>query len=185
MNYDELYKAWRQEKEEGDLKPLSKDFYSQVQLYINNLLEEINALDEKSVKWRLLNEEVNNVKKMVKDLTTIRNKKVLETTFRGAPVQSDAYTSAEEAIYTKMVPLPEEIKKLIRSVNENYVPQQKKKQKQKPKKTLVRFLQAIPPIVGMNMKTYGPFKAEDVASLPMENAEIFIKRGVAVKVETK
>lgn len=185
MNYDELYKAWRQEKEEGDLKPLSKDFYGQVQLYINNLLGEIDALDKKSVKWRLLNKEVNNAKKMVKDLTTIRNKKVLETTFRGATVQSDAYTSEEEQIYAKMVPLSEEIKKLIRSVNENYVSQQKKKQKHKTEKILVRFLQAIPSIVGMNMKTYGPFQAEDVASLPKENAEIFIKRGVAVKMETK
>jgi DNA replication initiation complex subunit (GINS family) len=35
------------------------------------------------------------------------------------------------------------------------------------------------------MKTYGPFKPEDVASLPQENAKILVKQGVAVEVEAK
>jgi len=33
------------------------------------------------------------------------------------------------------------------------------------------------------MKTYGPFKVEDVASLPAENAKILIRQGLAEKVE--
>jgi DNA replication initiation complex subunit (GINS family) len=35
------------------------------------------------------------------------------------------------------------------------------------------------------MKTYGPFKAEDVASLPAANSSILAKQGLAVKIETK
>jgi len=33
------------------------------------------------------------------------------------------------------------------------------------------------------METYGPFKVEDVASLPVENAKILVKKGLAEKVE--
>ena len=33
------------------------------------------------------------------------------------------------------------------------------------------------------MKTYGPFIVEDVASLPVENARILVKQGLAVLVE--
>ena len=33
------------------------------------------------------------------------------------------------------------------------------------------------------MKTYGPFLAEDVGSVPVENAQILIKRGLAEAVE--
>jgi DNA replication initiation complex subunit (GINS family) len=33
------------------------------------------------------------------------------------------------------------------------------------------------------MKTYGPFKVEDIASLPTENAKVMIKQGLAEKVE--
>ena len=33
------------------------------------------------------------------------------------------------------------------------------------------------------MDTYGPFKAEDIASLPVENAKILSKQGLAELVE--
>jgi DNA replication initiation complex subunit (GINS family) len=33
------------------------------------------------------------------------------------------------------------------------------------------------------MKTYGPFLAEDVASLPVENAKVLVKRGLAEAIE--
>jgi len=54
-----------------------------------------------------------------------------------------------------------------------------------PKKRVLRFLKEIPAIIGADMKTYGPFKPEDVASLPLENARILTKQGIAVEVEVK
>jgi len=49
----------------------------------------------------------------------------------------------------------------------------------------LRFVKEIPAIVGSDMKTYGPFEPEDIATLPLENARILIKQGVAVEVEVK
>ena len=43
----------------------------------------------------------------------------------------------------------------------------------------VRFVQDVPQIIGVDLKTHGPFKAEDIASLPKENAEALIKQGLA------
>ena len=37
--------------------------------------------------------------------------------------------------------------------------------------------------MGADMKSYGPFTAEDVASLPPQNAQILVKQGLAVLVE--
>ncbi len=37
--------------------------------------------------------------------------------------------------------------------------------------------------MGADMKSYGPFLVEDVASLPVENAKILVKQGLAVQVE--
>jgi DNA replication initiation complex subunit (GINS family) len=39
--------------------------------------------------------------------------------------------------------------------------------------------------MGVDMKTYGPFKAEDVASLPAQNADNLIRKGIAKLVETE
>jgi len=63
------------------------------------------------------------------------------------------------------------------------VPQVDAKPPQKAGLKVVRFLQAVPAIMGIDMKTYGPFEPEDVVSLPVENAENLIRRGIAKEVE--
>jgi DNA replication initiation complex subunit (GINS family) len=35
------------------------------------------------------------------------------------------------------------------------------------------------------MNMYGPYRAEDIATLPPENARILIKQGIAIEVEAK
>jgi DNA replication initiation complex subunit (GINS family) len=47
----------------------------------------------------------------------------------------------------------------------------------------LRFLKPVPSIIGSDMKTYGPFAVEDVAAVPIENARILIKQGMAKPVE--
>jgi len=185
MKYDDLYKAWIEEKDNPKLKPLSLDFYQQTHLYLKSLIEEKSALDEKSVKRQLLKKEVANVKKMIEDLMKMRNKKVLVATLRGNTIDVNLFTNEEAHAYSNLTTINDNLKKLLKSTSEDYVIQTKPERKSKPKKILVRFLEAIPAIVGINMKTYGPFKAEDVASLPIENAEIFIKKGLAIKIDAK
>ena len=51
------------------------------------------------------------------------------------------------------------------------------------KRVTLRFVKNIPAIIGADMKTYGPFIVEDVASLPVENAKMLVKQGLAVLVE--
>jgi DNA replication factor GINS len=51
--------------------------------------------------------------------------------------------------------------------------------------TTVRFLQDIPEIVGVDLEIYGPFKKEDVASLPLSNAQALEKQGAVKAIEVK
>jgi DNA replication initiation complex subunit (GINS family) len=51
------------------------------------------------------------------------------------------------------------------------------------KRVALRFVKAVPAVIGADMNTYGPFKVEDVASLPVENAKILVKQGFAEVVE--
>ena len=50
------------------------------------------------------------------------------------------------------------------------------------KAVLIRFLQDAEQIVGADMAKYGPFKAEDVSSVPYDNAQAFISQKIASKV---
>ena len=55
---------------------------------------------------------------------------------------------------------------------------EKKEKKETPKETkLVRFLHAVPKFVGKELDEYGPFEEEDVASLPVEIANVLITKG--------
>ena len=55
--------------------------------------------------------------------------------------------------------------------------------KKSPKRVVLRILKDIPALIGSDMKTYGPFQVEDVASLPPDNAELLIKQGLGKLVE--
>lgn len=55
-------------------------------------------------------------------------------------------------------------------------------QKHKTRLVVVRFLQDIDEIVGADLEKYGPFKSEDIATVPYENAQALIARDAATKV---
>ena len=62
--------------------------------------------------------------------------------------------------------------KLLETVSKNH----------KFRSIVVRFLKPIDQIVGSDLEKYGPFEAEDVATLPFENATALIGKKIAVKI---
>ncbi len=55
-------------------------------------------------------------------------------------------------------------------------------QNHKTKKVVIRFLKEVDEIVGADLEKYGPFKTEDVATIPYENAQALIAKNAATKV---
>ena len=47
---------------------------------------------------------------------------------------------------------------------------------------VIRFLHEVDEIVGSDLEKYGPFKTEDIATIPYENAQALIAKNVATKV---
>lgn len=54
--------------------------------------------------------------------------------------------------------------------------------KHKTKPVIVRFLTELDQIIGVDMKKYGPFKTEDIASLPYDNAQALISNNIVMKI---
>src|SRR2546428_7220746 len=52
----------------------------------------------------------------------------------------------------------------------------------KKDKLLLRFVKDMPSIIGVDLKTHGPFLKEDIAVLPYENAESLIRQATAVEI---
>jgi len=181
--YDELFEAWRKEKESPEVQPLPKDFFSKLAQYVKKLREESRMLDEKTTRARLLLHESKNVKKLSGELIRLRYVKVLRKTIAGESVAKDVLTDEEGKLCMEVASLGESYQNFLKDVLSGR--SQSVEVKEKTKKRVLRFLQEIPAIIGADMKTYGPFQPEDVANVPAENARILVKQGLAVEVEVK
>ena len=181
--YDELYAAWKKEKESVEIQKLPRNFCARLADYVKKMREESRMLDAKTTKAKLMKRELKNVKSMVEELVRLRYEKTLEKIVAGEPVPREILAEGEEKLYGQIFPLAESYQAFLKDVLQGRLSRLEKKEK--PKKMLVRFVQEIPAIVGSDMKTYGPFKPEDIATLPTENARILIRQGVAVEVEAK
>ena len=49
-------------------------------------------------------------------------------------------------------------------------------QNHKTKKIVIRFLKDVDEIVGADLEKYGPFKTEDIATVPYENAQALVAK---------
>ncbi len=191
--YNELFAAWQREIGDPTLGGLPQDFYRKIGEYLRRIKEEDKVLDKKSVKVNLLTHEALNVERMLKDLLEVRYRKIIKTVTKTQklPVESLTFEEAKMcetfADFTKSYrkfadnlmqgQIYESIKVLIKvEANSTEVPPLHKR-------STIRFLKSIPAIMGADMKSYGPFVAEDVASLPPQNAQILVKQGLAVLVE--
>ncbi len=48
---------------------------------------------------------------------------------------------------------------------------------------LIRFNEPSPPLVGIDLKNYGPFQVNDITNMPYKNAKILIYEKIAEKIE--
>jgi DNA replication factor GINS len=144
-------------------------------------------LDDKSTKARLLLQEARNTRKLSEELIRLRHEKMVKKTMAGEQVAKETLTVEEEKLYGEIVTSIESYQNFLRDVLSGNSSTIKVEdiEKPKPKKMALRFLREVPAIIGADMKPYGPFKPEDVASVPDENAKILVKQGLAVEVETK
>lgn len=183
--YDELYEAWRREKEKAEVQPLPKDFFARLAQYIKRLREEARMLDEKTTRARLLMRESKNVKKLSEGLIRLRYEKVVRAGMAGETIVKEGLTDEEEKLFRDIASSTESFQNFLKDVLSGRALSSNVEAEERAKKRVLRFLQEIPAIIGADMKTYGPFKPEDLASVPVENARVLVKQGLAVEVEMK
>ena len=183
--YNELYSAWRREVEETPLGGLPPDFYARIADYLKRISEEGKMLDKKSVKVTLLDHEAQNVKRMLEELLWARYKKLVKTITQNQQSPTELLTVEEAKICESFVTFAGAYQKFAKGLMQGQALQAAKVEtvEVSHKRITLRFVKNIPAIMGGDMKTYGPFMVEDVASLPVENARILVKQGLAVLVE--
>ncbi len=173
FNFETLFETYQRQKQSNDLLPLTEDFFTKVKAYLQAKKEML----QKSKKSRDLYEskikEIKNIKKLLKDFYELRERRIIQR------AQFTVASSLELMDTTNMLPYEEE---LYHSIIDHLQKTRKKYQ------SLIRtnhdleqleILEEVPELIDQDLKTYGPYKKGDSASLPKTLAEILIRQNKA------
>lgn len=179
--YEELLDAWRREANSVELQPLPGDFYRRLNAFMRRLREEERLADRDSIQGKLLSKILEVSVKLTEDLCYLRLTKIVDASMRGV-IEWDKLTEDEKPFVKEASRILGEYNRMVRRIVEGrYTPSEAMFRTEGLK--LVRFKSDTPSFVGVDLKVYGPFKAEDVAYIPEENAAQLIKQDIAVEVE--
>lgn len=197
MDVKTLMELYRKERMSPYLQDVGKEFYKQIESYINEIYSKYGEHSRKGEisKLTVLLGEFENIKATINDIYEIRERKIVSNALycvkSGEEVVVENLTSEEEAMLKKIVGLLREqrssvLEKIIseKAAAEMRIPETKEKQLTlKEKMITIRILKDLPPIVGVDGRIYGVFKEEDVVTLPEANGLVFINQGVAEQIK--
>lgn len=193
--YERLHRAWERENEKPGLQNIPDEFLHEMRRYS----EELNKTptDPGALTSSITKKERRFVGQMLRELTETRLRKIVTKELRGEPIDAQAMTPEEQRFHANLrqlllgyrqgadIPEPE-ASPTVQAPRPAPAPRHSvTASHEAPKGDLVviRFLKPLPAIMGVDMKAYGPFDPEDVASIPRQNAVNLIRRGIAKLVD--
>ncbi len=182
--YQELLNLWRKENDTDKLNLIPKDFKTKIHSYLENLHKLKDSQEKDSLEKEVLEKEIEEFNKLLQNFLKIRLQKIICLTTDGVKLESThllveeqkiiaSYETSMKNFYDAFLMTTEEENNAIESEgNSNLI--------------VVRILEDIDQeIVGIDLKNYGPFKKEDIATLPEKNAIPLIEKNVVIPIKMK
>ena len=162
-----------QEFQTEEIQELNTDFFRNLSNFIGNLKnEEYDGIENKTK---------SNMITIATSLTELLINKRLEK--MSSESSYSTLTDEEKFIFDSNDEMNERKNMIISGIingKSKFLETTSTKHKTKP--VTVRFVKEFDEIVGVDLEKYGPFKPEDIATIPNENAQALISNGVALKV---
>jgi DNA replication initiation complex subunit (GINS family) len=196
--YTKLHTVWENEIKREELQNISDDFLHEMKNYTTQLNK--TTTNPETLSGRLTQTERSYANQMLNEIIELRLNKIIKSELNGLPINAQAMTPEEQKLHSNLRQLLLEYKQssehiIIKDTRSQIQPTLQKTQtpsqptsRHDEKGTellLVRFLKPLPAIMGIDMKAYGPFQPEELATIPRQNAENLIKRGIAKKVNVE
>ncbi|MFQ6052862.1 MAG: hypothetical protein ACE5OO_01350 [Candidatus Bathyarchaeia archaeon] len=181
--YSRLLEAWRRERHSPELQQLPEGFFDEMGEYAQRLREQTRMIDRGSMRGKIAEREKENAERMLRELLQLRSRKIVVSELGGAAIAAAVLTPEEKRFHADLRRLLADHSERLKGIWTGRAPRAEARTPPRSRLKVVRFVEALPAIIGIDMKTYGPFKPEDVASIPAENAENLIRRGIAKEVE--
>ncbi len=161
------------------LIPLPSDFYSTLSTYSQKLKRSAGS-GGSEVTVRLIATQTRMIESMVRQLLKLRAKKATRQNALLQLLPEERYVCSAEQKFQRRF---ETMVEAVSSGQPSFVEFAHASESQRS--ITVRFVKRVNELVGLDMKHYGPFDADDVASIPAASADILIAGGDAVEVYTR
>jgi DNA replication factor GINS len=175
IDLNKLHHIVLRETENDSIQEINPDFYRNLSDFIGNLKKQEFDGVESKIKETIIDTAIEltsllinfRLEKIFK-LDTIDYKNLLDE----EKFILDAKEEQKERTEIILSATINGKSKFLESISQNH----------KIKTVVVRFLQEVDEIIGADLQKYGPFKMEDIATIPYENAQALISRNIATKV---
>jgi DNA replication initiation complex subunit (GINS family) len=192
--YKDINAAWAAETANDELQNLEDLRLSKMTEYLSKVrfaLTETPA--EKQLQADMYTQEALNLEFMLKDLLMLRRNKII----RAAMAQRKplgAMVLSEEELYNRLLRGFEGhsnfVREALTGMPSSTMTRPTDGGEVSPQEdvvdyVIVRFLRSIDDsIIGIDERTYGPFKKEDLITIPADNARVWLRDGTVVRVAT-
>jgi len=166
ITYEGLRKVLADEKKATKPVALPDDFFDKIKIYLENK----SKVTEKKDIW-----EVESAQRLLKDLFELRERKILTLALYSvrSGITAENLTEIEKHFFES----------LVKNLKDFQEKQKKIMSTEDEEKGVIAILKEVQKFVGMNMKTYGPYKEGEVVSIPKDMCDVLVKRGDAREIE--
>ncbi|PJC49746.1 MAG: hypothetical protein CO032_08240 [Nitrosopumilales archaeon CG_4_9_14_0_2_um_filter_34_16] len=175
IDINSLHHIVLRETENDSLLEIDPNFYRSLSDFIGNLRkQEFDGIENK-IK--------NTMIEMVTELTSLLIQIRLDKISKSTDLEISHLLDEEKFILDSQEDQKERTEMILSAtVNGKSKFLESLAQNHKTKKIVIRFLNEVDEIIGVDLEKYGPFKTEDIATIPYENAQALIAKNIATKV---
>jgi len=178
----EVYKAildlWYRERALNDLCEISRDLKDEVYKYATQTRREIRISDKRSIESIVQRQEMSMIRQLVESIFDMRLRKIMLLAMQGK--QANNLMDFEKYTYFNLSRIVSEHRDRIKNVA--YDMKIHSPPVEERHRFLVHFSEPVSKVMGEDVKPYGPFKPNDIATLPAENVRAFVRRHLANRI---
>jgi len=175
ININSLHYTVLQETESDSILEIDPTFYRNLSDFIGNLRKQEFDGVENKIKDTLI--------EMATELASLLIHIRLEKIFKSKDIKFENLLDEEKFILDSQEEQRERTEMILSAtINGKSKFLESLAQNHKTKKIVVRILKEVEEIVGADLEKYGPFKTEDIATIPYENAQALIAKNAATKI---
>jgi DNA replication initiation complex subunit (GINS family) len=159
--------------------PLPYDFYSRVATYSANLKRASNYSNSE-ITHRLISKQIELIEGMIRAMVQARARIATSTNSLQQLLLEERYVCEPSALFEKRLGA------FVKSVSSGQPSFLELAQRYELGRSVaVRLLKPVTEVVGPDLRRYGPFEPNDLASVPLANADILVANGEAVIIHTR